>query len=87
MNRKKPPAGGLPHKKPPAPSIPKPTEKLDPAAWRAAAKRHLAGTPTTMRERRWTQLYILGATPEQAADEARTHHANSRASWERRGKR
>jgi hypothetical protein len=40
-------------KKPAAPSIPKPAEKLDPAAWRAAAKRHPAGTPTTIREKRW----------------------------------
>jgi hypothetical protein len=74
MQRKTPPAL---RKKPPAPSVPKPTEKLDPAAWRAAAKRHLAGMPTTMREKRWRDLYILGATPEQAAEEAKTHHSNS----------
>jgi hypothetical protein len=69
-------------KKPPAPSVPKPADKLDPAV--LAANKLLGGTPSTMRERRWTQLYILGATSEEAAAEARTHHANTQRIGKRR---
>ena len=81
MPRKTPPAI---RKKPPAPSVPKPTEKLDPNRWKAATLA-LAGK-TIIRHKRLMQLHIAGATPEKAAEEARTYYANSRVTWERKGK-
>ena len=63
-------------KKPPAPSVSKPKDRLDPNRWKEAALRAVCG-PTTIRHKRLMQLYALGAMPEQAAAEARTHHANS----------
>jgi hypothetical protein len=69
---------------PPAPSVAKPKDRLDPNRWKATALR-LSGT-TTIRHERLIQLYIAGATPEQAAQEAKTHHANNRGGLSRRGR-
>jgi hypothetical protein len=71
-------------KKPPAPSVPKPKDKLDPNRWKKAAL-DLAG-PTTIRHKRLMQMYIARATPEQAAEEAKTHHADTRGGPLRRGR-
>jgi hypothetical protein len=48
-------------KKPPAAS-------LTYAQWRERARAKLSGA-STMRERRWTQLFIAGKTPDEAAGE------------------
>ena len=63
-------SGLLPPKRPPAPS-------LTYAQWRERAREKLAG-PSAMRERRWTQLFISGKTPDEAAAEANIYYSNSR---------
>jgi hypothetical protein len=40
-----------------------------------------------MRERQWRQLFIRGATPENAADRAQVHYNNTRPPFERMRKR
>ena len=64
-------SSSLPPKRPPAPS-------LTYAQWRERARAKLAG-PTSMREKRWTQLFIAGKTPDDAAAEANTHYSNNQA--------
>jgi hypothetical protein len=64
-------------KKPPAPSVPKPADKLDPNRWKAAALRLVDGR-TAMRHKALMRLYILGATPEKAAEDANTDIYNRR---------
>jgi hypothetical protein len=53
----------LPPKRPPAPSITY-------AEWRKRARERLAG-PTSMREKAWTRAFIIGKTPDEAADQVR----------------
>jgi hypothetical protein len=60
-----------------------PRQKRDANVWKAAALR-LAGTTTIRHER--LMLYIAGATPEQAAEEAKTHHSNNRGGLSRQGR-
>jgi hypothetical protein len=46
--------------------------------WRERTEAHLTG-PNLMREKRWTQLYVEGATPEAAAHETNMLYGNSQA--------
>jgi hypothetical protein len=64
---------------------PKPAEKLDPAAWKAAALSRVDG-PTTMRHSAMMKLYILGASPDEAAEHANTDIRNRRVTMGRPGR-
>ena len=68
-------SSSLPPKRPPASS-------LTYAQWRERARAKLAG-PSTMREKAWVHAFIIGKTPDEAADHANVHHSNSRVRWKR----
>jgi hypothetical protein len=53
-----------------------------PAHFRLPARAKLAG-PSTMREKRWTHLFIVGKSPDEAANEANVYYTNSRFQMKR----
>jgi len=66
----------MPSKKPPPKRPPAPS--LTYAQWRERARAKLAG-PTAMREKAWVHSFIIGKTPDEAANDANIYYSNSRA--------
>jgi hypothetical protein len=71
----------MPRSKPKPPKQP-PPKPLTYAEWRRLAGA-MVGVPTAMREREWRNSFILGETPEQAAEAAQRWAYNASVAFAR----